>query len=286
MANSTATNNGIGGIANASATASGGSAADQAEPIPNGAGGSAGSATATATATATNGGIANAIANATGGHSGKGSEAGNGGVAEQHRQLMRLAQRQFCDRKRYRGGDARWRPVRGRQSPQFECRSATEVTGETADWPRMWQMAVRPMQLRQTGGSWDATAGLGNVFAGSAAPGGAATANASATNGGPAIATATGGNGGSSAFLSGGNGGSAGATATSTAMQGGTANATATATGGNGGASPALPDPCGHCWCRKRQFIRYDDKRQCGTGAVHCLRLKRAGTGNRTDQFR
>ena len=43
---------------------------------------------------------------------------------------------------------------------------------------------------------------------------------------------------------------------------------------------------CRHRWCRKRQFIRYDHKRQYGPRAVYCRRFKRAGTGNRSDQFR
>jgi hypothetical protein len=104
-----------------------------------------------------------------------------------------------------------------------------------------------PASAIATGG-----AGGGDPHGGS---GGAATASASATNGGPASATATGGN-----SILGGNGGAANATATSTAMLGGTANAT-------GGRSR-------HCWCRKRQFICYDDKRQLGASAVDRQRLQ------------
>jgi hypothetical protein len=44
--------------------------------------------------------------------------------------------------------------------------------------------------------------------------------------------------------------------------------------------------PSRHCWCRKCQFIRHDDKRQFGTSAVHRLRLKRKGTGNWANQYR
>ena len=45
----------------------------------------------------------------------------------------------------------------------------------------------------------------------------------------------------------------------------------------------ALPSSAG---CSKRQLLRYDDQWQCGPGEVHCRWRKRAGPGNRTDQFR
>ena len=108
--------------------------------------------------------------------------------------------------------------------------------------------------------------------------GGTATASANVTNGGSAVAQATGGSTAKRRCRLCCWRGSA--TATSSAMLGGTANATATATGGRRGnfSSPVVVE--------QTPTLRYDNQRQCGSGAVHCDWRSGAGPGNRTDQFR
>ena len=126
------------------------------------------------------------------------------------------------------------------------------------------------------GGIANATAnakgGDGNLFGNGFGFGGNATANASATNGGSAVAQATGGSG----FWT------------------GNRNRDFYCDAGRHRKRDRNSDGRRRRrflelrWC-KRQLIRYDDQWQCGPGEVLChwlISWRRAGPGNRTDQFR